>query len=415
VVTRREPVALAPPWAEADFPDSDGLVAVDVGDSRSIEAQINARPSMVRPAVRDFLSESPRSVLIQRVDQLGDLIVSIPAIRRLRELLPAARLVGLLSPANVDLGATLGLFDDIVVADVPENGASGRREMAAAAQQDLRRTLASYDFDAAIDLSENASLRPLLLLSGARQLFGFGTRDQPWLAAGLTAFARDPIDSLEAVSPGSRLVGMVEWLGAILSRHAQVMRRDDLGRDRLLAYGIAPGDRYVVLHSGARLAFSRWRYFDALAALIVERTDLKVLILGADSTDMSKSLASGDGSSGRIHRINGPLPFDDFDALLSFCDVMVGNDSGPKHLAALRGAKVISIHMARINWNEWGQNSGTIVSRRVPCAGCAIHDDPEDCGKGLACIANITAEEVFAAMEIGGKHSRQPGIDQSIS
>jgi ADP-heptose:LPS heptosyltransferase len=84
---------------------------------------------------------------------------------------------------------------------------------------------------------------------------------------------------------------------------------------------------------------------------------------------------------------------------VSFCSVFVGNDSGPKHLAALRGANVVSIHLARNNWNEWGQeNNGYIVSRRVPCAGCSIHHDPEECGKGFPCITNISAEEVYGAI-----------------
>jgi hypothetical protein len=77
-------------------------------------------------------------------------------------------------------------------------------------------------------------------------------------------------------------------------------------------------------------------------------------------------------------------------------DVSVGNDSDPKHLAALRGAKVVSIHSARINWNEMGQEiSGTIISRKVPCAGCGIDHDADECGKDFACIVKISPEEVF--------------------
>jgi len=86
--------------------------------------------------------------------------------------------------------------------------------------------------------------------------------------------------------------------------------------------------------------------------------------------------------------------------LLAQCALFVGNDSGPKHLAALRGAPVISLHMARLNWSEWGQEmSGRIISRRVPCAGCGIGLDGEDCGKQWACLHYIRPEEVFAAAQ----------------
>jgi hypothetical protein len=54
--------------------------------------------------------------------------------------------------------------------------------------------------------------------------------------------------------------------------------------------------------------------------------------------------------------------------------------------------------MARNNWNEWGQENGYIISRRVPCSGCSIHHDSEECAKQFACIVNILPEEVLGAV-----------------
>ncbi len=79
--------------------------------------------------------------------------------------------------------------------------------------------------------------------------------------------------------------------------------------------------------------------------------------------------------------------------------MLVGNDSGPKHLAALRGTNVVTIFTARINWAEWAQEGvGSVVSRRVPCAGCAIFHHGEECGKEFACVRDILPEEVFDAV-----------------
>ena len=86
------------------------------------------------------------------------------------------------------------------------------------------------------------------------------------------------------------------------------------------------------------------------------------------------------------------------DALLSFADLFIGNDSGPKHLASLRGTPTLGIHCARVNWSEWAQeHGGLVISRRVPCAGCAIFHDAEDCGKDHACVTDIQVEEVLQA------------------
>jgi hypothetical protein len=42
-----------------------------------------------------------------------------------------------------------------------------------------------------------------------------------------------------------------------------------------------------------------------------------------------------------------------------------------------------------------GPRSPTIISRKVPCAGCAIDHDADECGKDFACIVKISPEEVF--------------------
>jgi ADP-heptose:LPS heptosyltransferase len=390
-----EQIAIAHPLSEAEYPDSDRLVSVSATDNRSIEEQINSRPSMIRPARRTRFRTPPRSVLIVRVDQLGDIIVCIPAIRRLRELLPEARFVGLLSPANGELAKTLNLFEEIIVIDFREDEWERRRVMTLEKQHELRQRLEAYKFDVAMDLAEATVSRPLLLLSGAPFLFGFKDDQAPWLSAFHEGWMVDPINARQAVPITVKTLGLVEWFGAILGNPSQIIRRKDLTIDRLAPYGLAAQDRFAVLHTGARLKFSQWPYYDRLAAMILDKTDLKVVLMTDDSLMRSK-LAPALAACDRFQLIDKRLPFDDFDALLSFCTVFVGNDSGPGHLASLRGANVVNVFLARQNWNEWGhENKGYIISRRVPCAGCNIYYDPEECGKAFACIVNITPEEVF--------------------
>src|SRR3546814_513679 len=92
------------------------------------------------------------------------------------------------------------------------------------------------------------------------------------------------------------------------------------------------------------------------------------------------------------------LDIDEFDAVLSNAKIMVGNDSGPKHLAATRGVPTVSVHIDRLNWNEWGQHgTGTILSKRVPCTGCVLND-VQLCGREAVCVRSITVEEVWQAV-----------------
>jgi ADP-heptose:LPS heptosyltransferase len=282
----------------------------------------------------------------------------------------------LLSPANSDLAKTLNLFDEIIVIDFREDEWERRRVLPLEQQHELRRRLAPYKFDVAMDLAEAHVSRPLLLLSGAPFLFGFKDDQAPWLSAFYEGWMVDPINDRQVVPITVKTLGLIEWFGAILNNPSQIIRREDLTRDRLEPYGLAAADRFAVLHTGARLKFSHWPHYDKLAAMILDETDLKVVMMTDDPLRRSK-LAPELVASDRFQLIDKRLPFDDFDAFLSFCTVFVGNDSGPGHLASLRGANVVNLFLARQNWNEWGhENEGYIISRRVPCAGCNIYYDP---------------------------------------
>ena len=390
----RETVLVAPPLEEGNHLGSDALVASGPG---SVEQTVNARPSMVRAVERRLLPDPVRTILIQRVDQLGDIVCSVPAIRRLRALFPNARLVGLIRSANLILARQLHLFDEIVSIDFEESATERRRVLSIEAQDKLRRQLAPYRFEIAIDLSEGDESRPLLLLTGAKFLYGFKDRQSPWLDAGLEFNAHDPINNIEIIPPSRKMVLLVEGLAAMATNRAEPVPNTD--RAGLHELGIGVDEQYAVIHAGARLAHSRWPHFDQLTQMLLDRTDLKV-VLFADGEGGALPAAAENGHLSRLHVITGQIPFAHFDALLSHCAVFVGNDSGPKHLAALRGVPVVSLHMARLNWSEWGQEiSGRIISRRVPCAGCAIGEDGEDCGKDFACLRYITPEEVFTAIE----------------
>lgn len=393
-----ERFVVEPPLREEDHPDSDGIVNLVAGASGSIEEQVAARPSAVHEAVRPNLLPEIESICVMRADQLGDLVASIPGILRLRELFPKATLVGVFSPANVDLARSLGLFDELVVIDFRESMELRTRTLAWEAQEALRDRLAPFKFDIAIDLSQSLMSRSLLGLTGAGFTYGFKDPGWPRLSAAVDDSYYDPKNRREIATHSTRIVTMIERLAALLKSSARIIRRDDLTRDRLVAFGIGEGERFAVLHTGARIIFSRWPHYAALAERLHRDTNLKI-VLFTDKADLREALPADIRRSDRFVIIDRQLPFDDFDALLSYADVYVGNDSGPKHLASLRGTPVVSIHSARINWSEWGQeHSGVVITRKLPCAGCSIYHDVDECGKDFVCITAIGLDDVYAAV-----------------
>ena len=395
--TFHDEVVIAPSLDFEENAGSDAQVPVSDPDPVLLAARIRALPSVVRSPERTLLDKPPRTVLLMRTDQLGDVISSTPSIRRLREMMPQARFVGLLTAANVDIARTIGLFDEIIIADFPDDKFERRRIMPLAEQERLRRRLEPYHFDLAIDLSQSDVSRPLLRLSGAKFLYGVSGGEWPWLTGEFGLNTHDPRNRLDRVPHSAKTLALVETLGAMLHDRFEVVRRSDLDRRSLERFGIGADERYVVLHMGARIEFSRWPRYAELATRLLGETNTKVVMMTEDAS-VRAGLLAGLAEHPRFLLLDQRLDFDEFDAFVSFAAALVGNDSGPKHLASFRGVPAVTLFTARINWKEWGQErGGFIISRRVPCAGCALFHDPEECGQDFTCIRDITVDEVFEA------------------
>ena len=390
------PVVVVNGVQEAAALERDDIIAPAQGGRAELDNWIRSLPSEVRSVRPPAAPLSPRTILVLRMDQLGDLVVSVPALKRLRELTDGAKLIGLLTPANAELATSLNLFDEVLVANFPISAVSHERVMSASDQAALRQLLQSYAFDAAIDLGTSHMSRPLLLLSGAPRIFGFKTDRWKWLDEQLSS---PVLPAEERVCPHSeRMIQMVEHfataVGATVARPVIPRNNDDASR--LATLGLS-ARAYIVLHETIRHEHNRWPGFAELLNLLLAATPLDIAFL-TDSPNRFAELTTL-AQRERVRLFDRRLAFDDLDALLGNAAAYAGVDSGPKHLAALRGVPVVSIHASRSDWREWGQEqTGLIVSRRLPCAGCGIGYDDDACGKDVACIIDIRPEEVCSCV-----------------
>jgi len=406
--TRDELVFVDRPRAHDERTRSSGSVVV-LDESTAglpLDDRINSMPSVIYPARRPPFDTPLRCVLVVRADQLGDYVVSLPAIARLRDLLPDARFFGLISPSAIEMARASQFFDEVFEVNMSYEPMEGRRYLSLHHQIELRRQLGKHSIDLAIDLSTGGDTRPLLRLSGAPITVGFKPHEFPWLSFGIDAVTRDRVNGRGRAPHGTLMTMLVDALGTMLRSEDDTadgtiersLRPDNKGL--LKRFGIDEDERFLLLHTGARLHMKQWplTHYRELARLAIGATGLKVIIL-VDSPSEAREIESTDLPADRFRVIAGRLPFADLDALVSPCAAMVGNDSGPKHLAASRGAKVVSVHMGQVNWQEWGQvGDGLIVTHHVPCYGCGIVETHE-CGKDLACLIHIRPQEVLTAVQ----------------
>jgi ADP-heptose:LPS heptosyltransferase/tetratricopeptide (TPR) repeat protein len=364
--------------------------------SLSVDERIKRLPSVAFNARRRLFDEPIRKILVMRADQLGDAVASLPAMISLKKHFPDASLSCLAAPANRDFFLSADIFDEIFEVVIDYDPKTRQRYVSPAEQARLAQILPSQGFDLAIDLSPGSSTRPLLRLAKARYTAGFGTHEFPWLTFALDLQTHECVDGHHYMPHSSMPRALVETLASMANHQALAIPNPHIDRRSLQSLGLGDGRPFAVLHTGARTASRKWpiRNFIELARLVARTIDLHTVFLVDHGADLG-AMGGEELPRANFQMVVGRLAFDKLDALLTHCSVFVGNDTGPKHLAALRGAPVVSLHMGAVNWNEWGQDgSGVIIARRVPCYGCGI-EAVEECGKDIACLSGITPEEVL--------------------
>jgi ADP-heptose:LPS heptosyltransferase len=389
-----EPVGLFvnvadPASSPPELPDCDAVIASPPA-GEDVATTVVTAPAIVRKAARSLFDRPVRSLLAMRVDQLGDVSASLPALARLRGLFADARLTVLVQPSVAAVIVASGLADEVLTVTLDYDRLTERRYLAPEEEARLRAACAARTFDLAIDLSSAQETRPLLLLTGAAWLVGFDADRFGFLDYGVGVRSRDKANQLDRLPHAVAVSTLVEGLATAMTARPPVPRIVSSAA-HLAAHGLVRGD-YVVLHMGARHPINRWpaERFLALADRLIVETDHAVVIFADDPID------AGTLDPGRV-RLFGHVDGDVFDAILSAARLVIANDSGPKHLAATRGVPVVSVHVPRTNWNEWGQEGeGVILSKPVPCAGCGLNEI-QLCGREAVCIRSIAVDEVWAA------------------
>jgi ADP-heptose:LPS heptosyltransferase/tetratricopeptide (TPR) repeat protein len=397
--TREEIIYVSPELPSPEKHFSGSTVRLEGPGAGPLDERINGLPSALLAARRSFFSGPMKRILVARADQLGDFVTSIPALFRIKEIFQDAEISCLVTPQNRELAQSLDFFAKVFCINLVYDHATKRRFATLAEQVRLRRELKPESFDMAIDLSPGSDTRPLLRLANARYRVGFKPDQFRWLSFGVDIQTRDDTNGKEGASHSTLISSFVDAVGGAVRHSPHVVTSRVANWEALQKFGIRRDVPFVVLHSGARLQIKRWPvgHYVELARMTARESGLHTVLFLENPTDRV-FLGNIDIPGNKLHVIDGPVTFEELDSLLSFCSVFVGNDTGPKHLAALRGVPVVSIHMGQVNWDEWGQEGdGVIVTRNVPCYGCGIEDAAE-CGKDLACLVHIRPREAYDAV-----------------
>ena len=134
------------------------------------------------------------------------------------------------------------------------------------------------------------------------------------------------------------------------------------------------------------------------------------MIGGPTEAAVSDEIIAGVREPTRIRNLAGKLSLGEIPNLFLRARLFIGNDSGPKHIAAALGVPTVGIHSGNIDAREWGPVglNAAAIWRQTSCSPCYI-DKAANCPRNLLCLKGIGAGDVYRLcrkmLQIGARSS----------
>ena len=336
---------------------------------------------------------SPDRLLVIRHRAAGDLLLTTPAFRALREGCPgtkidvlAAKGMGALLEGNRDVDRVL-TFD--------------RRSLASQAL--LYARLARGGYSMVLDLDSTPRSAFLAALTRSRVRAGYDIRGRAW--AYTLRVPREPLG---------------------LDGRPTLRYAPESALDVVRALGIPSRgtDLHFTVSAAARASVSRW--IDGAALEIAGRPLVACLPAGSwpAKTWLPERFAAtmdalagdavpvwiwGPGERESVDAVRAlmkkpsllapPTGWQELGALLERCALLVGNDSGPKHVAVALGTPTVTIFGPTdpATWHSPRGPHVTVEAAGLDCLHCNANRCPLPGERHLRCMRDVTAERVAEA------------------
>ena len=312
---------------------------------------------------------TPRRIAIIKPSALGDIVHALPVLAALRSTFPEAHIAWVVNKSFEPLLAGHPDLNETIAFDrgIGKRGALRAAKYAVSFGRELRRRR----FDLVIDLQGLLRSGLMTRATGAAVRVGFANARE---GSRLAYTHRVEISGAESMHAVDRYWKVAEFLGAgagpkrfhvLVDPEARAWAANEL---RDLPRPI------VAVAVGAKWVTKRWppAHF---AALLRDVPGTCVFLGSADDTPLS--LKAIRGLNGPSRDFTGKTAIPQLAALLSESDIMVGNDTGPLHLAAALGIPCVAPYTCTkiAKHGPYGLFSGALETT-VPCGGSYIKTCP---------------------------------------
>ncbi len=344
-----------------------------------------------------------QSILVIRLDHIGDVVMSRPAIRALRKKFPHAAIdllvTGDIAPLFEDskeirtvIRAKPGWFDR--KASFAQKWAEFWRLVGVLKGQAVAEGLPPKNtYDLGIDLRGDIRNILLMSLAGIKHTVGYGITGGGFLLSeeiphdGSRHQVRLNLDLLSSfhVAQDNKLLPF---------EYSPEKARKFWQKIQTLPPTTLP--TRVAVHMGSGYSSKRWPFedFRALVQKIDKEALAQIVLIGTDTE--RTAVPDLKLSSERFIDLRGKTDLGDLPILLDVCDIFIGNDSGPAHIAAAQGLEIILLASGTNDirlWYPWTDRL-SLLQQEVPCSPCGAEICPVE---GHPCMEEITVDQVFNA------------------
>jgi heptosyltransferase-2 len=335
----------------------------------------------------------PKRILLIRTDRIGDVVLSTPVIKAVRDAYPSAYIAFMVRPYARDIVEGNPHLDEVIIYD--KDGA--HRSFFATFLFGLE--LRKKRFDTAIILHPTNRTHIIAFLAGIPTRIGLD-RKMPLL---LTKRIKDK-KFLGEKHELDYTLDILRHIGIAAKDRVPYMPIKDASEDsigkKLAAAGYNGSGPLMAVHPGASCPSKRWpaARFAQLIDRLKERYKFEAVII-AGPGDAKEVAELKKGLKSEVIDLSGKTSVGELAPLFRRCKIFISNDSGPVHIASAVGTPCVVIFGRKqpgLSPKRWGPTGkrDVVLHKDAGCKVCLAHN----CENGFKCLKMISVDDVFDAV-----------------
>src|SRR5215207_9120845 len=349
-----------------------------------------------------------QNVLCVRLDTLGDVLMTTPAIRAIRESGLDRRITLLTSRSGAALARFVPEVDSTIVYDAPWLKATAP---ALDSRDDLAmiELLRKRGFDAAVvftTFSQSPLPAAMLCYLADIPLRLAHCRENPYQLLSTRVMEREPEAGIR--HEVERQLDLVAVAGCHTKDPTLSLRvpPEDRARVRqlLVSLNIDAAAPWIVLHPGATAPSRRYppERFAEAAGRVAERMGATILVTGdASEADLVARVCRA--IPGPSHELAGVLSLGELSALIAEAPVLLTNNTGPAHIAAAVGTPVVDLYALTNPQHTPWMVPNRVLFNDVPCRNCFRSVCPQGHHECLRGVASSDVADAVCELLAGGR------------